>query len=214
MNRLQGCKRVGRECGLGSAAMTTTVGATGEDLQTVEWWDDAWNKIQQSRNWDFLWEASTVTILATTNVTTGSIPASRYEHDRVTDSNGSPLTYMPWALFTRVYPAALYAAGNPSVWTIRPDKAFVTNAKPTSNFAISVERYKNPVVLTTDSDATTGTPALPAEHHMLIVWRAVMLYAGHDEASELYRHANAEYKKVLTAMGITDMPAITWECGW
>jgi hypothetical protein len=196
--------------GLGGSGPSATTGQTGEMLQVVNWVDDAWQRIQSSRNWDWLWEASTVTILATTNTTAGSIPASRYIKDGCTDSNGVEYAYVPWLQFRREYPTALIAAGAPSVWTIRPDKAFTVNAKPTTNKTFNVERYKNPTAMTADGD----TPALPTEHHMLIVWRAVMLYAGHDEANVLYNHAQAEYRKVLSAMGATDSPAVAWGVSW
>lgn len=196
--------------------MTTTLAQTGENLQVVGWVDDAWNKIQQSRNWDWMWENPTVTIIAATNTTATNqaIAAARYEHTRTLDVNGSPLIYMPWARFTRAYPLPQLQSGTPMTWTIRPDKAFVVNAKPAANYAVTVERYKNPTAMTTDTDAVTGTPAMPAEHHMLIVWRACMLYAGYDDATGLYQHSNAEYKKMLAALGITDKPAPKFEYTW
>jgi len=215
MNRLQLCQRARAEMGLGGSGPSTTISQTGEMLQVVNWVDTAWERIQSSRNWDWLWEASTVTITANTSVTSGTIPASRYLKDCVRDSTGTLLSYLPWADFRLAYPTAQIAAGTPGTWTIRPDKSFAVNAKPTTNTTYSVERYKNPTAMTTDSDATTGTPqGIPSEHHMLIVWRAVMLYAGHDEAQVLYNHAQAEYRKVLSAMGITDHAEIEWGVCW
>jgi hypothetical protein len=215
MNRLQLCQRARAEMGLGGSGPTTTIAQTGEMLQVVNWVDTAWERIQSMRNWDWLWETATVTVLANTSALAGTIPDKRYVKDGVRNPDGAELTYMPWAAFRLAYPSTFIVAGTPSVWTIRPDKAFQVNAKPASNTAFSVERYKNPTVMTTDSDATTGTPqGIPSEHHMLIVWRAVMLYAGHDEAQVLYNHAQAEYKKVLAAMGATDAPAIHWGASW
>lgn len=211
MNRLQLAQRVGRECGLTGAVLTSTVSQTGENQQIVEWVDDAWQRIQATRRWDWLWESTTVTITANTNSTAGSIAAARYERDRTFDSLGAPLSYLPWADFIQVWPAALIVAGTPRYWTIRPDKAFTVNAKPTSNTVLSVERYKNPTAMAANSDTPTG---LPDEHHMVIAWRAVMLYAGHDEASALYQHANAEYKKIMAAMGATESAEIVWGASW
>ena len=211
MNRLQLCARLRSEAGLGGSGPTATTGQTGEMLQVVEWIDEAWNRIQSSRNWEFLWEASTVVVTAGTNVTTGTIPASRYIKHATTDSSGVELAYLPWDDFRRVYPTALIATGNPSVWTIRPDKAFVTNAKPTSNTTYSVERYKNPTAMAADADTPTG---LYSEHHMVIVWRALMLYAGHDEAGEQFKRAESEYRKVLSAMGVNEKPEISWGASW
>lgn len=211
MNRLQLCQRLRSEAGLGGSGPSATTAQTGEMLQVVEWVDEAWNRIQSSRNWDWLWEATTVVVTSGTGATTGSIPASRYIKDATFDANGSPLTYMEWADFRTAYPSALIVAGNPRVWTIRPDKAFAVNAKPSTNTTYSVERYKNPTAMSTDGGSPTG---LPTEHHMLIVWRALMLYAGYDEAGDQYRRAETEYKKVLSNMGVTDRAEIRWGSGW
>jgi hypothetical protein len=211
MNRLQLAQRCKTECGIHGTTIASTTTATGNDAKIVAWVDTAWQRIQSSRNWDWLWEATTVTVLANTATTTGSIPASRYVKDGTRNPDGAELTFMDWRIFRRAYPSTFIVAGTPSAWTIRPDKAFAVNAKPASNTAFSVERYRNPTAMAANTDEPTG---LPAEHHMLIVWRAVMLYAGSDEAAALYQHAQAEYRKVLAGMGLTDTPPIEWGAGW
>jgi hypothetical protein len=80
------------------------------------------------------------------------------------------------------------------------------NAKPTASFVIDVHRYTNPVAMAADTD----TPAMPSEHHMLIVWRALMLYAGFDEAGGLFQHANANYKRMLEAATQYQQPDVQW----
>ena len=40
---------------------------------------------------------------------------------------------------------------------------------------------------------------------MMIVWRGLMLYAGHDEAGVAYKRGEAEYKKMKRLAGI-DLP--------
>lgn len=211
MNRLQLCQRLRSEAGLGGSGPTATTGQTGEMLQVVEWIDEAWNRIQSSRNWEFMWEASTVTIVGGTNYTAGSIPQSRYIKHATTDSTGVEVLYMPWDDFRRTFPTALITTGNPSVWTIRPDKAFAVNATPAADKTFSVERYKNPTAMAADSDTPTG---LPTEHHMAIVWRALMLYAGYDEAGEQYKRADGEYRKVMSAMGFGERPTIESGACW
>jgi hypothetical protein len=211
MNRLQLVQRAARESGGLVSAPSSTVSQTGGAAKLVERVDEAWTRIQGSRNWDWMWQAATVTILATTGATAGSIPASRYVKDTATDSLGAPITYLPWAQFRLAYPAPLIAAGNPRVWTIRPDKAFAVNAKPAADTAFSVERYRNPTAMALDADVPTG---LPDEHHLLIVWRALQLYAGAEEDVSLYKHATVEYRRVLAAMGVTDGEEIAFGGGW
>jgi len=201
MNRLQLAQRLRQEAGIAGTGPTTTVSQTGEMKRVVDWIDGAWNEIQKRHLWDFLWESATVTIIATTNATTGTIPAVRYVKD-ATYQSSTPIEYVPWAEFRLRYPSALIVEGIPSAWSIRPDKAFVVNAKPTADTAYSVERYMNPVVMDEDAD----TPALPAEHHMAIVYKALLLYANFEEAGVTRATAQAEYERILGEMGFSELP--------
>lgn len=209
MNRLALCQRLRQEVGFSGSGPTTTIGQAGEMKQVVDWIDTVWTRIQQSHNWDWLWTNPTITITAATNVTTASVPASRYEKERAFDTLGAPMVYRPWSEFAVVWPTALIASGNPREWTIRPDKAVVVNAKPASNFSFTVERYSNPTAMAADADVPTG---LPDEHHMAIVWRAVMLYGGFDQSSETYQHAKMEYDRSMRALGMTERPTMEWGC--
>jgi hypothetical protein len=212
MNRLTLSQRAKLEMGLaGAASLTDTTAATGVDAKVVNWVDLAWQRIQQMKLWDWMWEATTVTILANTAVTAGTISERRYIKDACRDANSSLLAFLPWEHFRHAYPSTLIAAGAPSAWSIRPDKAFAVNAKPTSNAALSVERYKAPSVMALDADTPTG---LPTELHMAIVWRAVMLYAGHDEAGTLYQHAKAEYEKLMGTAAGEEQARPHWGASW
>jgi hypothetical protein len=212
MNRLALAQRAKLEMGIaGAASLTSTTAPVGIDIKIVNWVDDAFKRIQQNKLWSWMWESATVTILATTYTTAGTIAERRYIKDSCRDANAAPLQFMPWGTFRHAYPPALIATGTPSVWTIRPDKSFTVNAKPASNAALSVERYKAPVVMTLDADVPTG---MPSELHMAIVWRAVMFYCGHDEAGTLYQHANNEYRKLMATAGAEEEDRPTWGDSW
>lgn len=209
MTRLELCRRVQREAGLGPGNMTTTIDQSGENRMVVEWVDTAWSDLQSGRNWDWLWEVVTVTISSGSNITAGDVPATRYCYDTCLDGTRE-LVYIPWQRFRVMFPTDLLASGSPWAWSVRPDKAFVVNAEPTSSLALSVERYMNPTVMDADDDV----PIIPPEHQMAIVWRAVMYYAGHDEASALYQHARAEYMKIRNAMGYRQLPSVGYGVEW
>ena len=212
MNRLALAQRAKLEMGIaGAASLTSTTAPTGIDIKVVNWVDLAWQRIQQAKLWDWMWEASTVTILANTAVTAGTISDRRYIKDGTRNATASLLDYLPWAHFRQVYPSALIAAGTPGVWSIRPDKAFVVNAKPAANTALSVERYKAPSAMAADADTPTG---LPSELHMAIVWRAVILYCGHDENTSLFQHASAEYRKLMATISTEEQEAPEWGDCW
>lgn len=201
MNRLQIVQRTRQLAGIPGTVAATT-GQIGEADRVIKWVDDAWTEIQQAHTWDWLWQTGTVTIVAATNVTAGSIPAQRYVKDG-TYNGAVPLTYLPWAVFRNEWPASRIADGTPTIWSIRPDKAFVVNAKPTSDLALSVEHYANPTAMAANDDVPTG---LPDEHHMAIVYKALLLYANFEEAGVTRATAEAEFNRHMQAMGLYELP--------
>ena len=129
MNRAELFRRLCSEAGVPVSASASSVGQTGELGRLANWIDTAWEEIQAGHAWDFLWEDASVTVLANTNETAGTIPAHRYLQD-ATYSGTGPLDYMPWEQFRKRWPAPFIVEGTPQCWSIRPDKAFVVNAKP------------------------------------------------------------------------------------
>lgn len=205
MNRLQLVQRTRVLAGIPGTAISTLL-QTGEADRVVKWVDDAWTEIQQAHKWGFMWETATVTILAATNATAGTIPAQRYVQD-ATYIGTTPINYLPWDTFRNAYPTASVADGTPIAWSIRPDKALVVNAKPTTNTDLAVERYKNPTSMAADGDEPTG---LPSEHHMAIVYKALLLYANFEEAGVTRATAEAEFKRHMAALGLYELPGVTF----
>lgn len=204
MNRLEIVKMTRQLAGVEGTAVST-VNQSGEAKRVVDWCDHAWEEIQQAHNWNFLWEAATVTITANTNATAGTVAARRYLKD-ATYNGQNLMTYLAWELFRSTWPTPLIAAGVPTIWTIRPDKALAVNAKPTADLVLSVERYKNPTPMATDTDV----PAMPAEHHMAIVYKALLLYANFEEAGVTRATAQSEFNRHMGAMGIIELPDVTF----
>lgn len=190
MNFLATAQRLVREAGIADDGPISVVSQTGEMGRVVEWANDAWLTIQRKQHWDWLWEQATVTILAATSATAGSIPANRYLRDKARIGTAR-LAFRPWERFSILYPAP--GSGTPSVWSIRPDGSFVVDAAPTANTAITVERYRLPTSMAADADI----PVMPERFHMAIVWRALMDASDYDEAGVSRATASAKYAEVL-----------------
>lgn len=201
--RLSLCQDLRLLAGIPGNGPLTTINQTGEYALLVKWIGDAWREIQSRHLWDWMWEEAAVTILAGTSKTAGSIPAHRYVKDATRTSAG-PLRYLPWAEFNAAYPSATITGESPTVWTIRPDKAFAVNALPTSDLALTVQRYTNPVEMAADADV----PAMPSEHHQAIVYKALMLYGNFEEAGIVRNTAEAEYRRHLSQLGQTELEDI------
>lgn len=205
MSRLELVQRVFLEAGLAGSGPTSTVDQVGEAAQIVGYVDEAWLDIQQARKWRWMWELVDITIEAGQSSATDDVPADRYIHDSAYIGMVD-LAYVPWEVWRMVYPT-ITGTGQPSEWTIRPDNAFLVNSTVSEDTTISIERYENPTVMTADDDEPVG---LKGEHHMVIVWRAVMLYAGFDEADKLYKHAAMEYAKKLAVLRRECNPVQLW----
>lgn len=197
MNFIALVRRLASECGVsGSQAGNTpptVIGQVGELGRLVNWVNDAWREVQGIHKWDWLWERPTITVLAGTNSVATDVPASRWLKDSalrpVPTSDGDWLEFLYWDEFRVLYGAqSLAQTKSVNVWSIRPDNAFVVNATPEVDTAITVERYRNPTRLVIDTDE----PELPEDLHMLLVYKAMVRYANFDEAGAQRKSAQAE----------------------
>lgn len=204
MNRLDLVRRLISESGTTALALGTTLNQRGDALNFVNWTDDAWLEIQGLQNWPSLWEDAQVTIQAGASSAVGALSQKRYTKDsgRV---GGGFIEYVPWDRFRLSWPSVIPGASI-TAWTIRPDRSIAVNAQVSADTVLMVERYRMPGRLTADADE----PLLFAEHHMMIVWRALMLYAGFDEAGVAYKRAAAEYAQ-MKRLAAGDLP--TMEAG-
>lgn len=200
--------RTMREAGIPNAAFEATgvSGATGEALRVVGWVEAAYADVQSRRKWNWLWESAAVTVPSGDYVvaaaTVGAVPAARYEKGSLHDATGAFFAYRPWEVFRVSFPAPLIQAGTPSLWTIRPDGAFVVNSRPTADITYTLERYARPDVMANDTDE----PVIPTEFQMVLVWRALLLYCNFEEAGVSRATALAEHDRIMNAMGIQDLP--------
>lgn len=201
MNRLELVNRLLAESGSTGKALGSTAGQRGDALNFVNWIDDAWLEIQGLLNWPSLWEDAAITITAGASAVAGTLPHGRYIYDSGR-LGGGWLDYLPWDEFRRQYPSV--SAGSLTTWTVRPDRSIAVNALVEADTTIQIERYRMPGRFTAD----TQEPALFSEHHMAIVWRALMLYGSFDEAGVAYKRGAAEFTVMKRLMG-ADLPSMT-----
>ena len=201
MNRIELVRRLVAESGTTNLAISSTLDQRGDALNFVNWIDDAWLEIQGLTNWPSLWEDATVTIKAGTSSSIGTLSHKRYVKDSAR-LNGGFLVYQAWDDFRKAYPS-VQASDSIGVWTIRPDRSIAVNGIVTADMTFQVERYRMPGGFTGNTD----TPALFFEHHMMIVWRALMLYGGFDEAGVAYKRAAAEYGQ-MKRLAAGDLPVM------
>lgn len=190
--------------------MTTVVGQTGELGRVVNWIDDAYLNIQLEKpNWKWM--------LGTLSFPT---VASQYAY---TAANAGLTDFASWKMNSfRVYSTSVgfgseqfleessYAdwrdtylfgsmrsiTGRPTEVAVGPDLTLNFGLIPAAGYTVVGEYYKAPTRLTASADV----PALASQFHMLIVYRAMMMYASYESAQEVYQEGSMLYLGMMRAM--------------
>jgi hypothetical protein len=222
MNFLQLVNQLRYECGVSGPALTTVAGqlAGSENARMVAWIQQAWNDIQTSKeDWLFLREPfqfNTVTQqqiytpveAGLTMATFGNWKRDSFRCSSVGANYADEqlLNYMDWATFRNLYIYAnmRFTYMRPVVVTIDPEKNLGFGAIPNIPYVIVGEYYTQPVQLTLDADV----PAIPSRFHMIIVYRAMMYYAGYEAAPEVMSRGEFEYKRLYSRLDIDQLPTV------
>jgi len=207
MTFLQLCQRLRQEAGVSGTGPATVLSQTGESGKLVDWILSAYEDIQnRHNNWDFLrTELSFQTIAGTNNYVNTAIAADEHgewaKHSfrsYLTSSgvNGEQYMYwMNWADFREIYEfgSSRSTTGEPRYITQKPDTSLIVWPTPDAIYTINLEYFKRAQTM----EANADLPLIPVSHHMAIVWRALMFYAGQANAPELYQVGEREFKRLL-----------------
>jgi hypothetical protein len=219
---LQLCQDLRREAGIsGTDSMPAAVTSqTGEMKRVVEWVKKAYRDIQNLHpNWHFLsTEFSFQTISSTSTYTKNSVSLTELGSwdpttfrayltaTGVTDEQ--ELRYWPnWHKFRDAYliGASRSTSGRPTDFSIKPDKSIVLWPTPSAAYTVVGEYFKRAQELSANADE----PLFPQEFHDILVWRAIVFYAAHEAAPEVYAHGKSEYNRLLRALRRDQLPMIS-----
>lgn len=218
MNCLQLINRARQECGVTGPALTTITGLTGESLRFLDWINAAWVDIQTAHeDWQFMRQPlqfNTVTSqwqYTPTEVGVGATFANWKRDSFRASSVGANygdeqlLNFMEWNTFRNLYQYANMrnTTARPVVVTIvPPSKNLGLGAIPNQPYVIVGEYYRKPTEFTT----ATQEPDLPERFHPMIVYRAMMFYAGYEAATEVYQRGELEFKRLMNRLEIDQLP--------
>ena len=204
---LQLAQRLRQEAGISGTGPATVVSQTGESKKVVDWIQTAYEDIQNLHaEWDFLRTDLTFQTIATVN-TYAKTAISADEHGEwVDDSFRSYLTsggvgseqfmyWMNWKDFRdwSLLASARNSTGIPRYIAQKPDTSLIVWPTPNAAYTINGEYFKRPQTMTANADI----PLIPDKYQVIIVWRALMFYAGQANAPELYAVGQTEYKRLL-----------------
>lgn len=214
MNFLQLAQRAHSECGLSGQGPQAVTSQTGINAKLVSWVRQAWEEMQADReDWRWAWSNATFPLVAgqasydllSLVPDYGVIVRDAVIFTAPADANNvSEGVYSEYPIFSRSYERGATAQGRPIVFTVAPDRTLRLAPTPDAAYNILFEYYAAPQSLS----ASTDVPLLPSHYHMAIVYRAVMLYAAHDDHPQLYQEASLNYERWLRRIMATETPQV------
>lgn len=213
MNFLQLTQRLGRECGVAGTGPSTVVGQTGEAGRLVNWIISAWDDIQMARpNWYWMTGDFTLTLVSGTREYSAAdagitarfgswdIKSLRLYRQSKNDEIG-----LPWISYEDFRSSHLIGADSPAQpvdFTVSPRLGLMFGPMPDYGYTVNGEYLKANQTLALDAD----TPELPAQYHMAIVYRAMMMCARFEAAGEIFEDAEMNYKRIINRLEMNQMP--------
>ena len=201
------CQRLRRESGgIAGSGPTTVVGNTIVEYQRiVDWINDAYMEIAQKQTtWRFLHFTFSRTVTAgtaqlTAREMTHDTPTSRFDVRRFDDTRFRyyPVSagqiqeqrMYPWPIeeFLNIhrFQATRTQTGQPLNFAVDKHRNVLFAGIPDVDYVVTGEGWRMPIRMAADADE----PLVPDEHRMLIMWWALVKYAGLEESSFKYQHA-------------------------
>lgn len=215
---LELCRRLASESGTvsGSGQPASVTGNTGRLEKIVNWVVEAWRLIQtQQSSWDFRRiDFQSNLLVGTSAYTAASFSISNFSN-WVQDTESftlydpslgvgdeSVVRYLDWKRFKLLYLRGVQVSAKPVYYTVDQNRRILFGPLPDKAYIVKGSYIRSPQILAANNDV----PICPEEFHSVIVWRALMLLAEHDEADYQRQQANIKFKEVLSTMGVTELP--------
>lgn len=205
MNFLALCQQLSEKAGILTGGPATVVSQSGELRRVVNWTNDAWETIQNSRkSWRWMRkDIGTGTAYDGTGFTT---TAGKRSYS-LTDLSLNTAPFGRW--YTKSFRIYLQSAGQggerhlvwkpydefrdyylfgslnsiqslPVHFTVGPDESILFGPIPNDIYVVHGSLNKGASRMALDAD----TPDMPSQYHMAIVWTALLNYAGYESAQE------------------------------
>ncbi len=210
------CQRVRQECGVGGEGPTTTVGQVGALKKIVDRTARAWVDIQTSKPyWSFLRRQlsfplivgqDTYVISEATPDGFGLATMDKFDEQAsfiydVGTGDETPVVWIDYQRFRRDFRTLV--DGRPTQCYLGPGGTVGFNRLPDDAYTITFDYWKTPELLVNPDDV----PALPEQFIDVIVWKAVMMFAGNEMATDLWTYARTQYTAQYTQLFIDQSDA-------
>lgn len=207
MNLLALAQRLHRESARSGSGPTSITGATKDHARLFDWIADAWLELQ-SRPIDWRWMRKSLdgdTTLTQTSYTGAELGAADFGRWRVPSDEYTVKAYLAanptrvWKLrwvplesFKTTYIDAEPNAAQPIDWSIADDDSLLIGPLSDQVYKIRAEYLMAPTLLEDDADE----PEFATQHHLMLMWRALMEVGKFDNAPDVLARAAANYARM------------------
>lgn len=199
--------------------LATVVGAPGRQEKMVEWIREAWRLIQTARS-DWPWLRSEFQSGAVASGTARYLPTAlgitdlsdwqrsyaltiyRTSLGRADECALRWLAYDEWR---ERWDRRTHNGNRPLDAAIDRKGRLCLGPTPDAAYTVRGDYRRTAQILAADTDV----PLCPAEHHHLIVWRAMVLLGEHDEAAFVIQTANSKVMAGMRALVDDSMEAVS-----
>jgi hypothetical protein len=209
---LELAQRLHRESLRSGTGPVSIVSATGEQQRLFDAINDAWLETQMlPRRWKWMrrtmdaaldtvnTEYDAATDLLLTDFGWWRPKAKDYTVRAYDPTNATAVWGLLWVDYddyVRMFLDSPPAAAAPQAWSISPTDGMCVGPLPNIVYNLKADYQSEPVELVDDADE----PDMPARHHRVLVWRALMEVAKIDAAPELLARAAANYEVTFDAL--------------
>lgn len=212
------------EAGRQGVTPAAVTGLTGMNSRLLSWIGRAYADIQLlHESWLFRrGEFSFSTVASTQNYSASDasitdLAAWKYDSDHnqlsgiriyssVTDEQD--LIFIPWDDFRANYKYGSFRSqsGRPTIFSVKYDNTIDLWPVPDAVYTVNGEYIKQADTLSGNTDE----PIIPADFHMSIVWKALMLYGAYEGSPEDYARGQDEFKKILAQLEYNQLPKMRY----
>jgi len=208
MTFLELCQRVRQESGISGSGPTTVVNQQAILAKVVEWVRQADLDIQRLHpDWTFLWRFTTASLQSDvrqyTNLDLGLDTFSRVKRISI---DGYDLTELDWELFRRRGYVSASDRQRPTTYSFRTDGVLMVYPTPDAAYSLEIDYSLPAKPMLDDIDVSV----IPEPYHDIILHKALMYYASHEEDKMLLQVATQRYESTLSELGADCLPKISF----
>ena len=204
---LELCNKLVQDAGITGGDLSSVTSQSGIRKKVVTWIRDADLQIQKlHRDWNFLYTEYTVATIASTKDYVKPSGMGMWDTAsfclNYTSSSPTDLGTMDYREWRDNYGKGTQTETTPSDVIIKPNKDLILYPTPDTVYTLTADYYALPTALA----ANTDNSAIPEQYEDVIIYKAKMMFAMHEEAQDLFKSAQYEYEKALDNLIANEAP--------